>query len=336
MGLFDIFTGKKDNKAIPYNIKDPQGQRYIQKEEDTGIFKFWYVIPIVIILIGVLAVFDIGPFSGNGLFNPSCDKLLNETSCSAINACFWTNTTHECMEEGKQIICGDNICQSQFENINTCKQDCDPNYVSKEEPFSLVTFVLKNWIAILIIAFAIWWFVIRPKSDISDTKSPKIFTLEECRETAEKILQSKGFDNYLPTFHYRNRPDIYGYRYLYKEVKYPGINDHRGGGFKEHNRGFFKIEIGYDNELNYFDFTDNEDEAISWVDSKEKISSGYAAREYRMLRERSGRPMTKTEERIRELEEKYGHLRNQRPEYGSRYPSEQRDYNSPYGYEERQ
>jgi hypothetical protein len=309
MGLFDIFKPKESRRAIPYDIYDPRGRAYIDKRKEEGWFQWWYIIPIGIIIVAMLAVMDIGPFKGE----------------YGQNA---TTTTGP--------VCGDKTCQSQFENINSCPQDCDPNY--KGGPTNIWDFIKNNWIALLIIGIVIWWFILRKPSEYSGDKAPKIYTLEECRQTAEAILRKKGFDNYLPTFHYMNRPDIYAYRYLYKEDTYEGINTHKGGGFKEHDKAYFMIEIGYDNELNYFEMTTLVDRAMQWIE--EKIGAGIKAsmREYRTLREKSEQPMTKVEHDIRRDQEKYGDIA---PFYytkgGKRYPR----YSSPQGqdgyqgYEER-
>lgn len=154
----------------------------------------------------------------------------------------------------------------------------------------------SNWWIIALVAvggYLLYRYYGKEARDVT----PKVYTLEECREYCEDKLNEKELD-FWPCKEYRNRPELRQYRFCYQEPIYPEFNSHKPWGHQAGNPRYYLLAVGYDRELVDFRVTENDASATEFLYAIPRASESRAMPEYMRLRERSEVPAGVVEERI--------------------------------------
>ncbi len=182
---------------------------------------------------------------------------------------------------------------------NTIKAKVEIATDSRSSSFSK-TFK-ENWLLFLIVA-AIIYLIAKKGSSDDEGLAPKIYTLEECREKAEKILTEKSLD-FNPTTTYKNRPELKTYRFVFEEPLYPEFNNPKPWGFKAGKRRYYLLSIGYDCELTDFNITFRDSLPREYLESKPSSFERSGATEYMRIREDSEKPISEIKSRQKRFDE---------------------------------
>jgi hypothetical protein len=165
--------------------------------------------------------------------------------------------------------------------------------VDKHQQVGFGQSLKNNWLLILIILCVAGYFIFKGKGE-EERKTPKIYSLEECREYAEKKLEEKGYkknQDWWPTTKYKNRPELKQYRYVFDEPVFPEFNHHKPYGHRAGIPRYFLVAVGYDSELVEFRITDQDCECLDFLSGKPLAFETNANQMYLKMRQHSDMPL---------------------------------------------
>jgi hypothetical protein len=121
-------------------------------------------------------------------------------------------------------------------------------------------------------------------------KSPKVYSLDQCREVAEEILEQKNLE-FVPTTLYKVRGDLKQHRFIYAEPLYAEINDHVNCGIALSKRAYYLVAMGFDAELVDFQIMYDDNKIEHWLYNAAKGHETSGSSEYARMRMESERPL---------------------------------------------
>lgn len=169
-------------------------------------------------------------------------------------------------------------------------------YIDIAENKGVSTDLSEYWWVILLAGAAALIYFKKSEDDEENKRAPKVYTLEECREKAEEILNEKGLD-WKPCEKFKVRPELRRYRYVYEEPTFAEFNNPMPVGNKTVQKRYYLVGIAFDSELVEFEITYNDADLEPFINGAPRGHETRGITDYSKLRERSEQPIEDSSKR---------------------------------------